>query len=207
MAKSRRASGLGRAKRPLLPQRKLYIVVGEGETTEREYFDLFGTNPGFRLVYCTPGSHHGGNMMELVREMQRQMRKHSVASKEAPTEYWIIADVEGAASNRDLGPLFTWVRQGEYRHLGITNRQFENWLLLHFQKGMASNHPTRDLAKYIAGYSDKSKHIRSRVSREHVRRALENARNANVICSDVPHDMSDCPVNSSALPRLVKQIV
>lgn len=75
----------------------------------------------------------GGNPRELMKEMEKQQRNHP-NSKEAPTEYWIILDKEQSNVNRSLEPLYAWVRKSEANNLGITNTQFENWLLLHFQQ-------------------------------------------------------------------------
>ena len=208
MLASKNSRGLGRPNKHQFQQRRLYIVVGEGEITEKEYFSLFDNRPGeYRLIYVSLKNHHGGNTTELVREMGRQAAKHSSPSASAPTEYWIIADVERAETARNLNPLFEWVKRSSNNHLGLTNRQFENWLLLHFQKGMASEHPSRDLGKYIQGFSEKSKHIRGKVQLKHVRVGLANAKNANVITTDKPTGMQDIPLNHTSLPQLIQNLV
>lgn len=208
MAANRNSRGLGRPSRQQLQQRKLYIVVGEGEITEKEYFALFDNQPSeYRLIYVSLKNHHGGNTNELVKEMNRQANKHSSPSSAAPTEYWIAADVERAETARDLSPLFRWVQRSPNNHLGLTNRQFENWLLLHFQRGMASERPARDLSKYIQGFSEKSKHIRGKIQLEHVLIALANAKTANVIVTDKPGGMQDISLNHTSLPRLIQNLV
>lgn len=193
---------------PRRQQRKLYIVVGEGEATEKEYFEFFrNQSDKYRLMYIPLKNHHGGNMVELVKMMDRQASKHSAPSKATPTEYWIIADVERAETARDFTPLFEWVRKSPYNHLGLTNRQFENWLLLHFQTGMASEHPDRDLKKYIHGYGEKAKHVRGEIGLNNVLTALANAKSANVTATDKPAGMQDIPLNHTSLPHLIQKLV
>ncbi|WP_288920868.1 RloB domain-containing protein, partial [uncultured Bifidobacterium sp.] len=99
------------------------------------------------------------------------------------------------------------VQRSPNNHLGLTNRQFENWLLLHFQKGMASEHPARDLNKYIQGFGEKSKHIRGKILLEHVSTALANAKTSNVITTDKPNGTQDIPLNHTSLPRLIQSLV
>lgn len=208
MLPDKNSGSLGRPNKRQFQQRKLYIVIGEGEQTEREYFNLFNNRPGkYRLIYVSLKNHHGGNTAELVKEMSRQANKHSTPSAAAPTEYWIIADVERMEIARDLNPLFEWVKKSANNHLGLTNRQFENWLLLHFQKGMASEHPVRDLGKYIQGFSEKSKHIRGKITLQHVLIGLANAKAANITTTDRPTKMQDIPFNHTSLPNLIQNLV
>ncbi|MFC2663754.1 MAG: RloB family protein [Scardovia wiggsiae] len=189
-------------------QKKLYIIVGEGAVTEKEYFRLFQSQKEkkYRLSYVSPRDNHGGNPRELMKEMEKQQRNHP-NSKEAPTEYWIILDKEQSNVNRSLEPLYAWVRKSEANNLGITNTQFENWLLLHFQQKMASTNPVHDLSKYIKGYSRWNKSLNKCIHKEQILIALENARSYNVGISPRPANDKAIPNNSTSLPTLVQKLM
>lgn len=64
------------------PQRKLYIIVGEGEVTENAYFSAFKSKT-YRVVYTTPPKHHGGSMKKLIQCIENQ---ETLYSKNAETE-------------------------------------------------------------------------------------------------------------------------
>ena len=130
------------------PQRKLYIIVGEGEVTENAYFSAFKSNT-YRVVYTTPSKHHGGSMDELVQCIEDQETSHR---KNAETEYWIVADTEKSTTQRKLDPLIQWVKKDySTHHLAITNQQCEDWLLLHFQTSMSTHNPVQELDQKMPG--------------------------------------------------------
>lgn len=188
-------------------QHRLFVIVGEGARTERRYFALF-QDPSYTIVYSSPRGNHGGNMIELVREMRVQQRRRSKPSASSPTEYWIVVDVERETVPRDLAPLLSWVRESPFNHLALTNRQFENWLLLHFRKGMACDHPERELGRYVNGYGPKHKVLKpGDITIQQVEVALANARSANVVISDRPTDLRGLPSYCTSLPSLVEQLM
>lgn len=202
----RRAVGAFDRPRRVMRQRKLYVVVGEGAKTERQYFDLFHDS-SYAIAYSTPRGNRGGNMRELVREMGIQKGRHSKPSAAAPVEYWIVADMERESVHRDLSPLLEWVGESPLHHLALTNRQIENWLLLHFRKGMASADPVRELARYIPGYDAQNKGLAGKITVEHARVAVEHAKVANVMISDRPVSLTGLPVFCSSMPVLVERLL
>lgn len=206
MVSKRKSRGLRRPRRAKLLQKKLYIIVGEGERTEKEYFQIFSPVDA-SIMYSSPSDHHGGNVHTLIKEIGNQKRRHSQPSAAAPTEYWIIADVERSDAGRNLTPLFQWVKKNENHHLGLTNQQFENWLLLHFQKKIASSNPVNELRKYIPQYTSRSKGIGNTIQLSHVFTAIENARSANVISTDIPSNVDEIPINHTSVPVLVGKLI
>ena len=95
-------------------------------------------------------------MDELVKCIEDQETSHR---KNAETEYWIVADTEKSTRQRDLRPLIQWVQEDySTHHLAITNQQFEDWLLLHFQNRMSKNDPVQELDSdsKMPGYSGKN---------------------------------------------------
>lgn len=209
MLKNKRSRGLKSRGKATRQQKKLYIIVGEGERTEKEYFQIFRDldNAEYFVRYISPASHHGGDTRALVAEIESEERERPISSVEAPTEYWIVADVENEGSGRNFDPLFKWVGRNQNRHLALTNPQFENWLLLHFQKSIASSNPVKELNKYITTYTLHSKGIERKVTLEHVKTALNNAKSANVVATDNPQTMGDIPINHTAVPKLVEKLV
>lgn len=192
-----------------IPQRKLYVIVGEGELTEKEYIGLFSSNT-YTKTYESPKGHHGGSAKELVRCMRDQRKKHAPSTKAAPTEYWIIADVEEESKRHDLQPLFDWVMEDEDNHLAITYPQFENWLLLHYQKKMGSMDPVKDVGKYISGYSSRNKSIGKRITEVQVRTALDNAEAAGVVVMDraaTMKELSQGKAYYTSMPQLVRKLL
>lgn len=195
-------------RRGRLAQQRLIYVVGEGELTEREYAlilrkEIKGT---FRLNYASPSGHHGGSAAALVKTA-RALESDHPSSKEASTDFWILADVEAAGKAHDLRVLFEWVSGGENRHLGLTNEQFENYLLLHFRRSMSSQHPERDLAAFIPGYGKANKRIGGRIGLEQIVTALNNAKASNVLVGDRPTQAQDVPRYSTSVPHLVRELM
>lgn len=207
-AARRNKSALGRSHRNI-PQRKLFIIVGEGEVTEREYVKRF-ISDAYATVYKSPRGSHGGDAKRLVRQMREERKKHSPSTKAAPTEYWIIADAEEENKNHNLEPLFDWVQEDENNHLAITYPQFENWILLHYRTSMSSTNPVHDLAKYIPGYANHNKSIGNRITDEQIHTALRNARIAGVVVTDRPTNMSQLSQGRAyftSMPHLVQQLL
>jgi len=64
------------------PQRKLSIIVGEGEVTENAYFSALKSQT-YRVVYTTPSKHHDGSIEKLVQCIEDQ---ETLYSKNAETE-------------------------------------------------------------------------------------------------------------------------
>ncbi|WP_289098640.1 RloB family protein [uncultured Bifidobacterium sp.] len=193
-----------------LPQRKLFVIVGEGELTEQEYIGLFSASGTYTIAYTPPRGHHGGDAKSLVKEMRRQKGNHAQSTKPAPTEYWIIADAEEENKNHNLQPLFDWVQEDENNHLAITYPQFENWLLLHYQPNMGSTNPVRDLAKHIPGYGKHKKSIGKYVTDEQIRIALQNAKSAGVEVTDRPSSMTEIAQGRAyytSVPCLVRRLI
>lgn len=207
-AAKRNKTTLGRPRRKL-PQRKLFVIVGEGELTEQEYIALFSSD-AYNIAYVPPRRHHGGDAKSLVKKMREQRGKHTQSTKAAPTEYWIIADVEEEGKNHNLQPLFDWVQEDENNHLAITYPQFENWLLLHYQPNMGSINPVRDLAKHITGYSKHKKSIGKCITNKQIRDALQNARSAGVEVTDRPSSMTEIAQGRAyytSMPCLVRRLI
>ena len=206
-AAKRNKRTLGRPRRKL-PQRKLFVIVGEGELTEQEYMGLFPTVK-YTIAYTSPRGHHGGDAKSLVQEMRKQKGSHAPSTKAAPTEYWIIADAEEERKKHNLQPLFDWVQEDENNHLAITYPQFENWLLLHYQPSMGSTTPVRDLAKHIPGYSKHKKSIGKYITEEQIRIALQNAKSAGVEVTDRPSSMIEMQGRAyyTSVPCLVRRLI
>lgn len=205
-ARSNRSFGRPRLN---IPQRKLYVVVGEGELTEKGYIGLFSSTT-YAISYTSPRGHHGGSAKKLVQQMREQRKKHAPSTKAAPTEYWIIADAEEENKNHDLQPLFDWVMEDEDNHLAITYPQFENWLLLHYQTKMSSMNPVRDMGKYISGYSRSNKSIGKHITEERVRTALDNAESAGVVVMDraaTMKELSQGKTYYTSMPQLVRKLL
>ena len=198
------------------PQRKLYIIVGEGEVTENAYFSAFKSQT-YRVVYKTPSKHHGGSMDELVQCIEDQETSHR---KNAETEYWIVADTEKSTRQRDLRPLIQWVQEDySTHHLAITNQQFEDWLLLHFQNRMSKNDPVQELDSdsKMPGYSGKKhpntkgkrKHI-SNINEKRILTAVDNAYHCNMVVSDQPGSGNTSEYerpHTTSVPHLVEKLI
>lgn len=192
MARSLKRSRNQLRRRNPVPRRKLFVVIGEGENTEKDYFsllDTLGHDHGFSVRYVALKNHHGGSPFYLVKEAKAQ---EAQTAGQGETEFWIVADVERESVSRDLNLLFEWVEEGKKgqkgkkggeqrnsRHLGLTCQQFENWLLLHWSTSMESGNPTDKIDReYIRDYKKNGKRLTSfDVSFEQMREAIERAKN------------------------------
>lgn len=200
----------GRLKRrkDFKPQRALFLIVGEGEVTEKEYFDILSEfcKTRINVKYVTPKKHHGGNCKALVQTMNDEIKAKSDSLKQ--DENWIVADIEDPGKSRDITPLITWCDKASHNYLGLTNPQFENWLLLHFQKGMSSNDPIHNLTKYIPAFKKNNKHIRGSIDITRIKAAIQNAKGSGVVVPDTSNNKSTYEINNcTSISHLVAKLI
>ena len=150
-----------RGRRPAFREPKpRFLVVTEGEVTEKEYIEKFAAACRNLRVKVEVASEHGvpKTLVEIAKEKKRAAGE--VASRErddnlAYEEVWCVFDID---AHPNVGEAQEMARDNGIR-LAISHPCFELWLLLHFRDnpGAKDRDKTKTmLEKYVPGYD---KHV------------------------------------------------
>ncbi len=155
--------------------KRLFDIVGEGEVTEKEYFQkveyLLNTIIKFR---CS--SARDGRSADSMDNCISGFKSDSGFRK--GDEVWIVIDLD-CKTRADLNDYLNIARKHKCG-LAISNPAFEIWLIFHFAD--ASNVINVDncidrLGQYVNGYSDRNKHLsKMQITSENIEHAIGRAR-------------------------------
>lgn len=114
--------------------RKIFAIATEGEKTEPSYFDVF-CDHSVIYVYCVE-TEEGEEHLNSPRHVMERMEQH-LADEEIKDNYeaWLVVDKDRWTDDQ-LDDLCEWSQKADNRGLAVSNRQFEYWLLLHFEDGV-----------------------------------------------------------------------
>lgn len=119
-------------RRPAREQARTFLIVVEGEETERFYFQELCLNLGLKSVKVVP--YRATHPVKLVEEAIRLAGERAAsASKDAFDEVWAVFDTEGQHDGRipHIPAAREIAREGNVQ-LAISNPSFEFWIRLHF---------------------------------------------------------------------------
>jgi hypothetical protein len=116
----------------VIPERKYFLIVSEGERTEPNYFNHFKTFLPKHLIETISVHGEGDNTVNIVRKTiaLRDERKKNVLLPDY-NEVWAVYDKDDFPANR----FNTAVRLATQNDIesGHSNQSFELWYVLHFQ--------------------------------------------------------------------------
>lgn len=116
----------------VIPERKYFLIVSEGERTEPNYFNHFKTFLPKHLVETINVYGEGDNTINIVRKAIsiRDERKKNALLPDFD-EVWAVYDKDDFPAER----FNTAVRLAEQNGIesGHSNQSFELWYVLHFQ--------------------------------------------------------------------------
>ena len=176
--------------------RKIFVIATEGEKTEPSYFDVFSDH-SVVYVYCVEADEDEEHHSSPSHVLQR-MEQH-IASEEIIDNYdaWLVVDKDRWTDDQ-LDELYEWSQTANNRGLALSNRQFEYWLLLHFEDGIgikSAKDCARRLRQYLPDY-DKDVDPRD-FTEEMIVQAVSRAKNQDFPpCEDWPRE----PWRTTCLP-------
>ncbi len=162
--------------RPLVHQ--VYVSC-EGVVTEPEYFERLRPfiRKNYRLVIIKRERKEVGHSSppHIRRKIEdyRRVRRISLAPDD---EQWLIFDVD-SWTPAQFAETYRWAAARKKNFLGISNPDFEYWLLLHFEDPLDKLSPEgikAQLRYYIPGYD---KHMPDyQLTAEFLKKAMDRAR-------------------------------
>ena len=131
--------------------RKLFVIATEGSKTEPEYFSALNSRIAAIRVKCLKNK-HDSSPDKVLRKIRDYIQQENL---KASDEAWVVVDRDQWPSAL-LDQLFAWSQEKKNYGLGLSNPNFEYWLLLHFEEGKgvsSSNECKERLQRYLAGYN------------------------------------------------------
>lgn len=122
-------------------RRKIYFIVTEGERTEKNYFRhmkeciISCSSLAIRLEVIPCGKKSDPAHLKKYAESIERC-KSGDSSFSNGDEVWIVLDVDGRdkilqTGTSPLSFLFKWESGKDYRHVALSNPQFELWIAMH----------------------------------------------------------------------------
>ena len=113
------------------PEMTTVLIVGEGEKTERNYFQGLTGEEAVRARFTvTVKKGHGRSAEDVVKEAI-DYKKGAKHRGQEYDEVWCVLDVEGP-NKRDSLDRAVALAEGNHIRLCLSNPCFEIWLLSHF---------------------------------------------------------------------------
>jgi hypothetical protein len=154
-------------------QRARVVVVSEGSVTEPTYINkLMKLWPDIAFTAVKHGMRSAPN--QLVQAMKKELAQNPL---QAADSAWIILDTDTWTAPQ-INLIRQWRSQDRRHVVGMSNPNFEYWVLLHFESGADVRTPeqvSRALQRHLPKHT---KHLEGLVlTRELVQRAATHARN------------------------------
>lgn len=156
------------------PRKSRFIIVHEGEETEKEYVRHIKTILGIEKK-CHIETHHAKHTsIESMIEKMTQLQD----SPEHDDQLWIILDRdENNHLPAQFGDLRIWEQARENNRVALSNPRFEYWLLLHVMP-YPSAHKSREdsyVVEKIPGYTKNLSRCKQVFSLDAIRKAVARA--------------------------------
>lgn len=114
--------------RYLLPYRRNFIIVPEGEKTEKSYLQHVHRELDIRtcnLIFARTG----GSIRSLIKCAEKNEKK---VKPESGDTIWIVLDYDPESHfPEQFVELAAWENKKNYHHVAISSPRFEIWLLMH----------------------------------------------------------------------------
>lgn len=189
------------------------LIVGEGQATERNYFDGLKREDTIRQRFnITVSKGHGGSAEQVVAEACKR-KDQAIREEKDFDETWCVFDVESAGQRKKVLSALK-LAKGNGIEVAPSNPTFEVWLLAHFER---RSRPFKDKVaviqylnkhwqqQYQREYDPADEHLYRRLA-DRTRQAIDNARAVRE--SDHEGKLSVLEANSSTeVYRLVSRLV
>jgi len=152
--------------------RKLFVIATEGAKTEPEYFSALNSRGATIQVKCLKNKHNS-SPDQVLKKIVKYIKEEDLKESD---EAWVVVDRDQWLPEV-LDELFAWSQQKVNYGLGLSNPNFEYWLLLHFEdgKGVSSSTECKErLLRFLPGY-DKGINTR-KFTAETIHFAIDRAR-------------------------------
>lgn len=106
---------------------KLFVIATEGQDTEKQYFEMFGSRKVKVEVRAT-GDDNKSAPEYVIERLDKFKDKYGISEDD---ELWLVLDVDRWVKRDQLIAVCPQARQKGYQ-LAISNPCFEIWLCLHF---------------------------------------------------------------------------
>ncbi|MCC5917326.1 MAG: RloB domain-containing protein [Cryomorphaceae bacterium] len=113
-----------------IPERKYYLIVTEGKSTEPIYFNHFKSFLPKELLETIDVKGEGDNTVNIATKAIEYRSKRKATTKPNYDEVWIVFDLDDFGDERFNKAVRIARQEGLYS--AHTNPAFEFWYLLHF---------------------------------------------------------------------------
>lgn len=165
--------------------RKIFIIATEGAKTEPEYFSTLNARNVAVHIKCLKKK-SDSSPDKVLRKIKTYIHQENLKESD---EAWVVVDRDRWEAAR-LDELFEWSQEKHNFGLGLSNPNFEYWLLLHFEDGksvFSSNECKERLQRYLPRY-DKGINA-SKISTDSIHEAIRRARQYdNHMTTTWPHN-------------------
>jgi hypothetical protein len=127
MSKRRRSF---KRRAPYLSYRKLFLFATEGARTEPVYFEMFNGPQTTIHVKLLPAKKHDTSPPQVLKRAEEFVKEKGLGEED---EVWLVMDRDQWTDDQ-LHGVCLGCRASAF-NLGVSNPQFEYWLLLHFEDG------------------------------------------------------------------------
>lgn len=138
-----------------LKHRRLFFIMGEGNSTEPSYFRELHNIVNRNAVCCYVECHHSTDgchdPAHILREMRTKLNK---AALELGDQAWIVVDRDYWTPNQ-LNKLYRWSQEKPHYGFALSNPRFEYWLLLHFEDGAITSKNNKEIEVRLKQYLPK----------------------------------------------------
>ncbi len=136
------------------PEKKSFLIISEGENTERTYFEQFKLSDAEVIAVGT--GYNTDSLVELViRIREDENNKRIAKGKEHFDFVWCVFDADPKPDNpQQLINFLKGIHLAEQNDMKVaySNQAFEYWLILHFEAHQGGAMPRTDYHDKINSY-------------------------------------------------------
>ncbi len=153
---------------------KLFIIATEGKTTEKKYFENFGSHK-IKVEILATGDDNKSAPEYVLERLDIFKDRYDLGEEDS---LWLVLDVDRWVQQSKLSNVCREAKQKNYQ-MAISNPCFEVWLCLHFENLRPQDRTCKDferrLREILGGY--RKNNLDFSVYQPTIQDAIERSRN------------------------------